>query len=103
MCRDPQAFAYLAPISRNKAAILEVLAALCLKIVEHIILSMLVLRYFQCEPKYGLFAPAHKVKKIADAPAASSAPSQGQSDSPAAPAVAEEKTSKDEVIVSCNI
>ena len=23
-------------------------------------------RYFQCEPKYGLFAPAHKIKKIAD-------------------------------------
>lgn len=55
-------------------------------------------RYFQCEPKYGLFAPAHKIKKIASAPAASSAPSESQSDSSAAPAVAEEKTSRSAVI-----
>ena len=64
---------------------------------------MLVLRYFQCEPKYGLFAPAHKIKKIASAPAASGAPSESQSDSSAAPAVAEEKTSRSAVIVSRNM
>ena len=23
--------------------------------------------YFQCEPKYGLFAPVHKIQKVADA------------------------------------
>ena len=41
-------------------------------------------RYFQCEPKYGLFAPAHKIKKIADghSPVTVDTPKAGESPAP---------------------
>ena len=61
---------------------------------------MLFVRYFQCEPKYGLFAPAHKIKKIADGPPATESPSQSQTEQPTSLAPAEERATKTEVSVS---
>ena len=58
------------------------------------------LRYFQCEPKFGLFAPAHKIKKIADASVVSEASSKGQIDSSPVSTAEEEKGIGSETAVS---
>lgn len=47
-------------------------------------------RYFQCEPKYGLFAPAHKIKKIADGHPPVAVDTPKAEESTVAPVTAEE-------------